>query len=349
MYKFKLDKKDIKSMFFEEIFEDMSKKFIESYRVCQVYDWITKGTASFDDMTNLPKALREELKLSYRFLGVRIKEKKVSLDSTVKYLFSLYDEEVIEAVIMKYKHGYSMCISTQAGCKMGCAFCSTGKGGFSRNLFPSEMISQIETAQRDLGIKISNVVFMGMGEPLDNYSNVIKFLKLITSPDHLNIGARHISLSTCGIVDKIYSLAREKLQITLSVSLHAPNDGIRSKIMKINNKWGVNELIASCKHYTQQTNRRISFEYVMIKDVNDSLDSANELGKLLQGMLCHVNLIPLNNSLSCEWQTSSPNDIYRFKNVLEKYKINATVRRTLGKDINGACGQLRYNRTQIGG
>ncbi len=336
-------------MFFEEIFEEMSKEGIETYRVRQVYDWIAKGVTSFDEMTNLPLAFREKLKLKYNLLGVRIKEKKVSLDSTVKYLFSLYDDEFIEAVIMKYKHGYSMCISTQAGCKMGCAFCATGKGGFFRNLFPSEMLSQIETAQKDLDIKISNVVLMGMGEPLDNYANVIRFLKLLTSPDRLNIGARHISLSTCGIVDRIYSLAKEKLQITLSVSLHAPNDRIRSKIMRINNKWGIKELIDSCKYYIEQTNRRISFEYAMIKGVNDSLENANELGKLLQGMLCHVNLIPLNASSSCNWQKSCLSDIYRFKSALEKYRINTTIRRTLGKDIDGACGQLKYKHTQRGG
>ena len=253
---------------------------------------------------------------------------------------------------MKYNHGYSMCLSTQAGCKMGCIFCMTGQGGFARNLFSTEILSQIQVAQKDLKIKISNIVLMGMGEPLDNYKNVLEFIKLVNSKDNLNIGARHISISTCGLVDKIYELAKENLQITLSISLHAPNNLIRDKIMKINKRWRVEDLITACKYYTKITKRRISFEYIMIKDLNDTVECAHELAKILRGMICHVNLIPMNNfecdnnNLKYDLKRSTICDIYRFKNILEKENINVTIRRTLGQDINGACGQLKYNNTK---
>ena len=313
-----------------------------SYRASQVYSWLSKGVYSFDDMTNLPGTFREVLKSKYYITKLNIKDKKVSIDGTVKYLFELSDGELIESVLMNYKHGYSMCLSTQAGCKMGCSFCSTGKCGFSRNLSSSEILAQIESAQLDSGIKISNIVLMGMGEPLDNYPNVLKFLKLVTSPDGLNIGARHISLSTCGLVDKIYKLAEEKMPITLSVSLHAPNDEIRNKIMKINRKWNIKELIKACEDYISYTNRRISFEYAMIDNLNDTPECANELAELLKGMLCHVNLIPLNGAhQESRLKKSSNNRIYQFKQVLEKRGITTTVRRTLGEDIEASCGQLK--------
>ena len=313
-----------------------------SYRASQVYSWLSKGVYSFDDMTNLPGTFREVLKSKYYITKLNIKDKKVSIDGTVKYLFELSDGELIESVLMNYKHGYSMCLSTQAGCKMGCSFCSTGKCGFSRNLSSSEILAQIESAQLDSGIKISNIVLMGMGEPLDNYPNVLKFLKLVTSPDGLNIGARHISLSTCGLVDKIYKLAEEKMPITLSVSLHAPNDEIRNKIMKINRKWNIKELIKACEDYISYTNRRISFEYAMIDNLNDTPECANELAELLKGMLCHVNLIPLNGAhQESRLKKSSNNRIYQFKQVLEKRGITTTIRRTLGEDIEASCGQLK--------
>ena len=247
----------------------------------------------------------------------------------------------IESVIMKYKHGNTICISTQVGCKMGCAFCKTGELGFKRNLLPSEMIGQIWEAEKDLNAKISNIVLMGMGEPLDNYENVIKFLKMISSEDHLNIGMRHISLSTCGIVDKIYKLAEENMQLTLSISLHASGDETRKKIMKIANRWSISELIEACKYYIKKTGRRISFEYIMIDGVNDRPADAERLIKLLKGVLCHVNLIPLNGENNANLKRSSKNCIYRFKNALEAGNISATIRRTLGEDIEGACGQLR--------
>lgn len=334
--------KDIKSMSLPELKSDFEALSEPSYRASQVYSWLSKGVYSFDDMTNLPGTFREVLKSKYYITKLNIKDKKVSIDGTVKYLFELSDGELIESVLMNYKHGYSMCLSTQAGCKMGCSFCSTGKCGFSRNLSSSEIFAQIESAQLDSGIKISNIVLMGMGEPLDNYPNVLKFLKLVTSPDGLNIGAMHISLSTCGLVDKIYKLAEEKMPITLSVSLHAPNDEIRNKIMKINRKWNIKELIKACEDYISYTNRRISFEYAMIDNLNDTPECANELAELLKGMLCHVNLIPLNGAhQESRLKKSSNNRIYQFKQVLEKRGITTTIRRTLGEDIEASCGQLK--------
>ena len=334
--------KDIKSMSLPELKSDFEALSEPSYRASQVYSWLSKGVYSFDDMTNLPGTFREVLKSKYYITKLNIKDKKVSIDGTVKYLFELSDGELIESVLMNYKHGYSMCLSTQAGCKMGCSFCSTGKCGFSRNLSSSEILAQIESAQLDSGIKISNIVLMGIGEPLDNYPNVLKFLKLVTSPDGLNIGARHISLSTCGLVDKIYKLAEEKMPITLSVSLHAPNDEIRNKIMKINRKWNIKELIKACEDYISYTNRRISFEYAMIDNLNDTPECANELAELLKGMLCHVNLIPLNGAhQESRLKKSSNNRIYQFKQVLEKRGITTTIRRTLGEDIEASCGQLK--------
>lgn len=334
--------KDIKSMSLPELKSDFEALSEPSYRASQVYSWLSKGVYSFDDMTNLPGTFREVLKSKYYITKLNIKDKKVSIDGTVKYLFELSDGELIESVLMNYKHGYSMCLSTQAGCKMGCSFCSTGKCGFSRNLSSSEILAQIESAQLDSGIKISNIVLMGMGEPLDNYPNVLKFLKLVTSPDGLNIGARHISLSTCGLVDKIYKLAEEKMPITLSVSLHAPNDEIRNKIMKINRKWNIKDLIKACEDYISYTNRRISFEYAMIDNLNDTPECANELAELLKGMLCHVNLIPLNGAhQESRLKKSSNNRIYQFKQVLEKRGITTTIRRTLGEDIEASCGQLK--------
>ena len=244
---------------------------------------------------------------------------------------------------MKYNHGYTVCISTQAGCKMGCGFCVTGKGGFSRNLSPAEMILQIEAVGESKNIKISNVVLMGMGEPLDNYENVLNFSRIITHPKHLAIGARHISVSTCGIVDKIYKLADLKPQFTLSVSLHAVDDETRNILMKINKRWNIEALLEACKYYAEKTNRRISFEYAMIKGLNDSLEDAKKLASLLKDILCHVNLIPVNNSGNENYRPSSRNTVTAFMNALQKSGVNATVRRTLGADINASCGQLRAN------
>ena len=334
--------KDIKSMSLPELEKDFELLLQPSYRARQVNLWLKKGALSFDDMTNLPKQIREILKFEYYITKLIIKNKKQSVDGTIKYLFELPDGELVESVLMSYKHGYSMCLSTQVGCKMGCAFCSTGKCGFTRNLSPSEMLAQIECAQFDSGVRISNIVLMGMGEPLDNYENLVKFLKLVTSEDGPNIGMRHISVSTCGLVDKIYKLAEEKMPITLSVSLHAPNDRIRNEIMKINRKWNIKELIKSCRDYISSNGRRISFEYAMIDNLNDTPECASELANLLRGMLCHVNLIPLNGEhKDCCFKRSSNNRIYKFKQILDKERITTTVRRTLGEDIEASCGQLK--------
>ena len=333
---------DIKSMFLEELESEFKDLNLEKYRVSQVYSWLSKGVRSFDEMTNIPQSLRDALSFRYEILSCEIERKVVSdIDGTIKYLFRLNDGEFIEAVLMKYKHGYSMCISTQVGCKMRCSFCETGKSGYKRNLLASEMISQIQAAQTDNGIRISNIVLMGMGEPLDNYKNVVRFLKLVSKPYSLNIGMRHISLSTCGIVSKIYELADEGFQITLSISLHAPNDKIRDLIMPVNKKWNVSELIKACRYYISKTGRRISFEYVMIKDINDTDICAVWLSKILKGMLCHVNLIPVNGTSNCRYEKSDKMRIGKFLEILSKQGINATIRRTLGPDIEASCGQLR--------
>ena len=301
-------------------------------------------------MRNIPADLRNFLKTSCYISVATIEKKQVSrYDKTVKYLFSFADGECVEAVLMNYKHGYSICISTQIGCKMGCTFCATGKSGFSRNLVPSEMLSQIESAQKDMNIRISNIVLMGMGEPLDNFDNVVKFIRLVSSDDNLNIGMRHITLSTCGIVPKIYELANLKLGITLSVSLHAPNDEIRRRTMPIAKKYPMDELLQACRDYFKITGRRVTFEYSMISGVNDSNDAARELAKKLDGMSCHVNLIPVNTVEGTGYKKSDINRQKAFINILADKNITATVRRTLGSDIDAACGQLRRKHLKEGG
>ena len=275
-----------------------------------------------------------------------IEKKLVSrYDKTVKYLFCLNDGEYIESVVMTYRHGYSICVSTQVGCKMGCTFCATGKSGFSRSLTASEILAQIEAAQKDLNIRISNVVLMGMGEPLDNFDNVIRFLKLVSNENGLNIGMRHITLSTCGIVPKIYELAEYKFGLTLSVSLHAPDNETRSKTMPVNNRYPIEQLIKACRDYFDITGRRVSFEYAMIDGVNDDKDCALKLSKLLKGMNCHVNLIPVNSVEGTGYQKSRTERQKVFVEILSKHGITATIRRTLGSDINASCGQLRRNNT----
>ena len=263
------------------------------------------------------------------------------IDDTVKYLYQLYDGELVESVLMKYKYGYSICISTQVGCRMGCSFCASGLNGLKRNLTASEMLAQITATEKDRGIRISNVVLMGMGEPLDNFQNVVRFLKLVSHEDGLNIGLRHISLSTSGVVPGIYKLMEYKFPITLSVSLHAPNDDIRTGMMKVNKRWNIAELITACKAYIKATNRRISFEYAVISGVNDSDVCAKQLSDLLKGMLCHVNLIPANPVKENSYKKPDRETVKRFCDKLNSYGINTTVRRTLGSDIDASCGQLR--------
>lgn len=315
---------------------------LPAYRAGQVYRWLSGGVRGFDEMTNLPKDLREKLAAENFIAGADIERKYSSrLDDTVKYLFRMHDGQLVESVLMHYEHGRTICISSQVGCKMDCAFCATGKSGYFRDLTPSEMIAQVQSAQEDAGVRISNIVLMGMGEPLDNYRNVLRFLDLVSSEDGMNVGMRHISLSTCGVVDRIYDLAEKEYQLTLSVSLHAPNDEIRSRLMPVNRRWKIGELLDACRYYQGRTGRRISFEYAMIGGVNDSRDCARELARRLKGILCHVNLIPLNPVEGLPYQKSPSPAVHQFLGVLAGEGVNATVRRTLGADINASCGQLR--------
>ena len=336
-------KKDIKSMYFDELSVSLKELGLPSFRAKQVWQWLhQKGVGSFDEMTNLSKELRENLSNEYRIEFCEVERKSVSaLDGTVKYLFRLYDGQFIESVLMKYKYGYSLCVSTQVGCRMNCAFCATGVGGFIRNLSASEILSQIHAAQNDEQIKVSHIVLMGMGEPMDNYENVIRFLKLVNNNEGLNLGMRNISLSTCGIIPGIKRLMEENLQLTLSVSLHAPNDEIRSRLMPVNKKYSVDELLAACKEYADSTSRRISYEYAMFGGVNDSDECACELAAKLKGTLAHINLIPANDVTESGLKSSTPERIKRFSEILEKAGRNVTVRRSLGGDIDASCGQLR--------
>lgn len=336
-----MEKTDVKSRNLPELTEEFRELGLPRFRAGQVFRWLHRGVHSFSEMSDLPKDLREQLDVRYEIAWAEPELKRVSRDGTVKYLFRLNDGEYVESVVMQYRHGTSICISTQVGCKMNCSFCATGKQGFTRNLFPSEILSQIQSASLDSGQHISNVVLMGMGEPLDNYENVLRFLELVSSPEGMNIGMRHISLSTCGIVDKIYDLADRKLQLTLSVSLHAPNDEIRSRTMPVNRRWGVEELLKACKYYSDRTGRRISFEYAMIRGVNDSDGCAYELGSRLRGILAHVNLIPVNDVTGTGYQKSSLERQKQFISILGSRGITATVRRTLGSDIEASCGQLK--------
>lgn len=335
--------KNIRSMSFDDMVADFEVFGFPKFRAKQVYSWVhEKCVSSFDEMTNLSKDMREKLAEEYGFFSCEINTKLVSkIDDTVKYLFTLYDGEYVESVVMKYKYGYSICISTQVGCKMGCTFCASAIGGFVRNLQVGEMLSEIYSAQKDLNIKINHLVLMGTGEPFDNYDNVIKMLEILTDENGQNMSMRHISLSTCGVVPKIYDLAEKKLGLTLSVSLHAPNNSIRSQSMPINRKYDIDELLKACRYYAKTTGRRISFEYAMIKDVNDSDACAIELADKLKGILCHVNLIPVNNVRETKYVKSSVERQKKFIDILASRGITATVRRTLGSDINASCGQLR--------
>ena len=337
-------------MTLDELTEFVTENGFPKFRAKQIYDWLYKNVTDFDNMRNIPADLKAFLKSSSYISVANIEKKLVSrYDKTVKYLFSFNDGECVESVVMSYKHGYSICISTQVGCKMGCTFCATGKSGFSRCLAPSEMLGQIEAAQRDLNIRISNIVLMGMGEPLDNFDNVVKFLRLVSSDNGLNIGMRHITLSTCGIVPKIYELAKLHLGITLSVSLHAPNDEIRQRTMPIARKYSIEELLKACSDYFKTTGRRVTFEYSMISGVNDSDENARELAKRLEGTQSHVNLIPVNTVEGTGYLKSNIKRQQAFINILAAKNIGATVRRTLGSDINASCGQLKRKHIEEGG
>ena len=317
------------------------------FRAKQIFKWLYDGAKTIDDMTNISKSLREKLKYEYSVNIPKIEQKFVSdIDETRRYLLQLDDGNYIESVLMKYKHGYTICISTQVGCAMGCRFCASTRNGKVRSLTAGEIIGQVLTVQQDLGSRISNIVLMGMGEPLDNYDNVMRFLENINDPNGINIGHRHISLSTCGLADRIYELADKELQITLSISLHAPNDEKRSVIMPVNKKYNIAALMKACRYYIEKTNRRISFEYTLISGVNDTEAEAKELLKLISGMLCHVNLIPVNEVKETGFKQGNRKAIERFREILENGGISATVRREMGADISAACGQLRAAATK---
>lgn len=312
------------------------------FRAKQVFAWLHRGAVSFEAMTNLSKPLRETLDSLYFINKPTVARKQISrLDGTIKYLWRLRDGNCVESVVMQYHHGNTVCISSEVGCPMGCKFCASTIGGLVRRLEPSELLDQVLFSQLDSGLAISNIVLMGIGEPLDNFDNVMRFLELVNSPDGMNIGMRHISLSTCGLVDKIEQLAKRDLQLTLSVSLHSPDDESRSKIMPVNRRWPVDTLLSACRDYFAKTGRRISFEYTMIDGVSDSPEQAQLLAKKLAGMGAHVNMIPLNNVTESGLHTSSRQAIRRFQTILEEHGVTATLRRTLGSDIDASCGQLR--------
>ena len=312
------------------------------FRAKQVFAWLHRGAVSFEAMTNLSKPLRETLDSLYFINRPTVARKQISrLDGTIKYLWRLRDGNCVESVVMQYHHGNTVCISSEVGCPMGCKFCASTIGGLVRRLEPSELLDQVLFSQLDSGLAISNIVLMGIGEPLDNFDNVMRFLELVNSPDGMNIGMRHISLSTCGLVDKIEQLAERDLQLTLSVSLHSPDDESRSKIMPVNRRWPVDTLLSACRDYFAKTGRRISFEYTMIDGVSDSPEQAQLLAKKLAGMGAHVNMIPLNNVTESGLHTSSRQAIRRFQTILEENGVTATLRRTLGSDIDASCGQLR--------
>ncbi len=342
-------KKDIKSLNNEELAEWVRENSLPAFRAKQIFSWLHKsGVSDFSEMSNVSKDLRNKLSEEFYISSCEIENKYVSaIDGTVKYLFRLSDGEFLETVIMKYKYGYTICVSSQVGCKMGCRFCASTLAGFKRNLTAGEIESQLHSAQKDLGIRISHIVLMGIGEPLDNFDNVLRFIENVNSEDGLNISVRNITLSTCGIVPRIKDLMKHDLQLTLTISLHAPNDEIRSKIMPVNDRWKINEVIAACREYAEFTSRRVSFEYTLIKDVNDTPECAEELSKLLKGMLCHVNLIPVNNVEERKNIRSSDKSVNKFLHILQKNGINATIRRTLGSDINASCGQLRRKKTEV--
>lgn len=342
------DKQDIKSLELAELTEAMVQMGQPKFRGMQVYSWLhEKRVESFEEMSNLPAAFRQQLAQNYYINSLSIIRKLTSkIDGTQKYLLRLKDNNCVEAVLMKYKYGNSVCISTQVGCRMGCKFCASTLAGLVRSLEPSEMLDEIYTVTRDSGQRVSNVVLMGIGEPFDNYDNVMKFLHILSSPEGYNLSLRHLSLSTCGLVDRIYQLAEEKVGLTLSISLHAPNDEIRSQTMPINKRYPIDELLEACRYYFNKTGRRISFEYALIEGVNDEVRHANELADRLRGMSAHVNLIPVNPVKERGFKRGSRQRIEAFQKALEARGVNATIRRELGADINAACGQLRREYDQ---
>ena len=334
--------KNIKDYNLDELQEELINMGEKKFRAEQIFKWIYKEKVkSFDEMTNLSIELREKLKENYTMCNYNILKKQESKDGTKKYLFDVFDGNAIETVLMQYHHGKTVCVSSQIGCKMGCKFCASTGIQFVRNLTAGEIVEQILAVEQDINDKISNIVFMGIGEPLDNYDNVIKAIKIMNNPKGLEIGTRHISISTSGLVPRIYDLANEKIQCTLSISLHATTDEKRSSMMPVNNRYNIEELMKACKDYIKITNKRISFEYALAKDNNDNLEDAQRLVDLLKGMLCHVNLIPINKIENGKFSKSTNENILKFRDFLNEHGIVATVRRELGSDIDAACGQLR--------
>ena len=325
-----------------DLTEWCAKREVPQYRASQIYGWLSSGFVSTDEMTNVPKNVRAMLEEDFIFGGFEMMEHLVSkLDGTEKFVYALYDGNIIETVAMRYKTGISVCISSQAGCRMGCAFCASAKIDFGRNLSAGELLAQVSVTQKELGERVHSVVIMGIGEPFDNYENVMRFIKLANDPDGLNLGARHITLSTCGLVPKIEEFTKEGLQVNLAVSLHAPNDELRKKLMPVAKAYSIEQLMTACKEYTKATNRRITFEYSLLAGVNDTPQCASELVKLLKGGLYHVNLIAMNKVPGTIFQSASPAKVKQFRDILESGGINATIRREMGSDIMAACGQLR--------
>lgn len=343
-------KTEILSLYPEELRDLLQERGIAGYRAGQIYAWFYRGIRSFEEMTDLPRDLRSRLDADFTIESFREEACVASrLDETRKYLFTLSDGEYVESVLLSYKHGYSVCLSTQAGCRMGCRFCASTGAGFSRNLRPSEILEQIaaitrERRREDPSFRVSHVVLMGIGEPLDNYENVLRFLKLVNRKEGFGISFRNISLSTCGLVPRIRDLAKEELPVTLSVSLHAPNDALRDSMMPVNKRYPLEELIPACRDYTRKTGRRISFEYALIHGVNDTDRCAGELIALLSGWMNHVNLIPVNETDETAYHAGTRKELLAFQSKLERGGLNATIRRTLGADIAAACGQLRRKK-----
>ena len=334
--------KNIKDYNLDSLKEEFINMGEKPFRAEQVFKWLyEEKVKEFDEMTNLSLALREKLKENYTMCNFNILKKQESSDGTKKYLFDILDGNAIETVLMSYHHGYSLCVSSQVGCKMGCKFCASTGIQFARNLTSGEIVEQILAVEQDNNIRISNIVFMGIGEPLDNYDNVVNAIRIINNQKGINIGARHISISTSGLVPKIYKLAEENIQCTLSISLHATTNEKRSSMMPVNKLYPIEELLKACKDYINKTTRRISFEYALAKDNNDNLEDAKRLVHLLKGMICHVNLIPINKIENGAYTKSSNENIMKFRDYLNDHGIVATIRRELGSDIDAACGQLR--------
>ena len=333
---------NLKSMTLSEMSAYLKELGQPAFRAKQVYTWLHKGVRSYEEMTNIPQALRQLLAEKAPICPPEVIRKQESQkDGTIKYLWRLSDGNCVETVLMRYHYGNTVCISTEVGCRMGCAFCASTLGGLVRKLEPFEMLDQVLFTQVDSGLPISHIVLMGIGEPLDNFDNVMRFLELVNSPDGMNISMRHISLSTCGLVPKIDELAKKKLQISLAISLHGPNDEVRDKIMPVNKAYPMDELLAACRRYYEATSRRIHFEYAMIDGVNDTPEAARELLKRMKGLPAHFNLIPLNHVEESPLKPSSKSAVAAFQKILEDGGITATVRRTLGGDIDASCGQLR--------